>query len=95
MTVISEWEEWLQPSIVAAIHFATACSSALLAKRRLHHISGDGEGGTTGGIRGCRVGRWGDKGYLMGNLIGPDDFTLAADGVDGVEMERSPRRIPA
>jgi hypothetical protein len=36
-------------------------------------------------IRG-RVGRRG-KGHLMGDLIGPGD--LAADGVDGVEMERS------
>jgi hypothetical protein len=29
----------------------------------------------------------------MGDLIGPGD--LAADGVDGVEMEQSPRRTPA
>ena len=31
----------------------------------------------------------------MGDLIGPGDFELAADGVDGVEMEQSPRRTPA
>ncbi len=36
---------------------------------------------------GGRVGRR-DKGDLMGDLIGPGDFKLAADGVDGVEMER-------
>jgi hypothetical protein len=31
----------------------------------------------------------------MGSLIGPGDCKLAADGVDGVEMDRSPRRTPA
>jgi hypothetical protein len=31
----------------------------------------------------------------MGDLIGPGNFKVAADGVDGVEMERSPRRTPA
>jgi hypothetical protein len=31
----------------------------------------------------------------MGDLIGPGDFKVAADGVDGVEMERNPRRTPA
>jgi hypothetical protein len=66
-----------------------------LAKRLLHRISGYGEGGTTRGIRGSRVCRRGDKGDLMGYLIGPGDFKLAADVVDCVEMERSPRRIPA
>ncbi len=28
----------------------------------------------------------------MGDLIDPGDFKLAADGVDGIEMELSPRR---
>ena len=39
------------------------------------------------------VGRRG-KGDLMGDLIGLSDLS-AADGVDGVEMERSPRRTLA
>jgi hypothetical protein len=64
-------------------------STASLAKRQLHYTSSDGEGGTTRGIRGGRVGRR-DKGDLMGNLIGPGDFKLVADGacqtVDGVEI---------
>ena len=34
-----------------------------------------------------------DREDLMGELMGPGN--LAAGGVDGVEMERSPRRTPA
>jgi hypothetical protein len=67
-------------------------SSALSAKRRLHRTSSDGEGGTTRGIRGRRVGRRRDKGDLMGEF-GPGD--LAADGVDSVEMKGTPRGTPA
>ena len=71
-------------------------SSALSAKRRLHRIGSDFEGGVARGVRGGRVGR-SDKGDLTGDLIGPGDFNLklAADGVDGVEMEQSLRRTPA
>jgi hypothetical protein len=63
---------------------------ALLAKLLLHSISGNRGVGTTRDIKGSRVGRRRDKGDLMGDLnhlIGPGDFKLVADGVDGVEME--------
>jgi hypothetical protein len=41
-------------------------------------------------IRGGKVSRR-DKRNVIGDLIGPGDFKWAADGFNGVEMERSPR----
>jgi hypothetical protein len=51
------------------------------------HLHRIGEGATSRGIRGSRVGRR-DMGDLMGCLSGLGD--LAADGVDCVETERVP-----
>ncbi len=100
MTVISEWEEWFQPSIVrvAAIHFETAFQLCLIGQATAALYQRRRRRGITTGIRGCRVSRRGDKGDLMGYLIDPGYFKLAADGVDGVEfveMEQGPRRTPA
>ena len=41
-------------------------------------------------IRGGKVSRR-DKRNVIGDLIVPGDFKWAADGFNGVEMERSPR----
>jgi hypothetical protein len=67
---------WLLLSLLYTLR--QPVSSASMAKRLLHSISGDEEGEATWGIRGCRVSRRGGKGDLMGYLIGPGNFKLAA-----------------